>query len=60
MDTAVIRSVEENLRVMDAAIRNMRAALSSDPDNQDVAGILAATQESKIRMLRRAVGASGT
>ena len=56
MDTAVVRSVEENLRVMDEAIRNARAALMSDPANQDVAGILTATQESKIRMLRRAVG----
>ena len=56
MDTAVVRSVEENLRVMDEAIRNARAALMSDPANQDIAGILTATQESKIRMLRRAVG----
>ena len=60
MDTAVVRSVEENLRVMDDAINKARAALLSDPSNQDVAGILAATQESKLRMLRRAVVASGT
>jgi hypothetical protein len=59
-DTAVIRSVEENLRIMDEAIKRARAALLSDPDNGDVAGILTATQESKIRMLRRAVGAGGT
>jgi anti-sigma factor RsiW len=58
MDTAVVRSVEENLRIMDAAIANARAALMSDPANQDVAGILTATQESKLRMLRRAVGAT--
>lgn len=60
IDTAVVRAVEENLRVMDEAINNARAALLSDPSNQDVAGILAATQESKLRMLRRAVAASGT
>ena len=60
MDTAVVRAVEENLRVMDDAITKARAALLSDPSNQDVAGILAATQESKLRMLRRAVAASGT
>ena len=60
MDTAVVRAVEENLRVMDDAINKARAALLSDPSNQDVAGILAATQESKLRMLRRAVAASGT
>jgi hypothetical protein len=59
LDTAVVRAVEENLRVMDDAISKARAALLSDPSNQDVAGILAATQESKLRMLRRAV-ASGT
>jgi hypothetical protein len=59
MDTAVVRSVEENLRVMDDAIRKARAALLSDPANHDVAAILAATQESKLRMLRRAVGAVG-
>ena len=56
MDTAVVRSVEENLRIMDEAIGKARAALLSDPANQDVAGILTATQESKLRMLRRAVG----
>jgi uncharacterized iron-regulated membrane protein len=60
MDTAVVRSVEENLRIMDEAITKARAALLSDPSNQDVAGILTATQESKLRMLRRAVGATGT
>jgi hypothetical protein len=60
MDTAVVRAVEENLRLMDDAINKARAALLSDPSNQDVAGILAATQESKLRMLRRAVAASGT
>jgi hypothetical protein len=59
MDTAVVRSVEENLRTMDEAIRRARAALLSDPDNNDVAGILTATQESKLRMLRRAVGGAG-
>ncbi len=60
IDTAVVRTVEENLRLMDDAIKQARAALLSDPSNQDVAGILAATQESKLRMLRRAVAASGT
>lgn len=59
LDTAVVRTVEENLRIMDDAIGKARAALMSDPSNQDVAAILAATQESKLRMLRRAV-ASGT
>lgn len=59
MDTAVVRSVEENLRIMDEAIRNARAALLSDPANSDVAALIAATQESKLRMLRRAVGAVG-
>ena len=59
MDTAVVRSVEENLRIMDEAIRKARAALLSDPNNNDVAGILTATQESKLRMLRRAVGTAG-
>lgn len=59
MDTAIVRSVEENLRVMDDAIAKARAALLSDPSNRDVAGILTATQESKLRMLRRAVGATG-
>ncbi|HEY0810336.1 MAG TPA: hypothetical protein VGD49_09250 [Longimicrobiales bacterium] len=59
MDTAVVRSVEENLRVMDDAIRKAQTALLSDPANYDVAAILAATQESKLRMLRRAVDAAG-
>ena len=59
LDTAVVRSVEENLRIMDEAIRRAREALTSDPNNNDVAGILTATQESKLRMLRRAVGVAG-
>ena len=59
MDTAVVRSVEENLRIMDEAIRKARTALLSNPNNNDVAGILTATQESKLRMLRRAVGTAG-
>jgi hypothetical protein len=60
MDTALVRVVEENLRVMDDAISKARAALLSDPSNQSVAGILAATQESKLKMLRRAIAAPGT
>lgn len=59
LDTAVVRSVEENLRIMDEAIRRAREALRSNPNNNDVAGILTATQESKLRMLRRAVGVAG-
>jgi hypothetical protein len=59
MNPAIVQTVEENLRVMNAAIANAKAALEADPLNNDVAAILNATYQSKVHMLQRAVQLSG-
>jgi hypothetical protein len=59
MDPKVVLTVEQNLRIMDQAIDAAKKALASDPANQDVAGILTNTYQSKVKMLRRAVRPSG-
>lgn len=59
LDPAIVETVEENLRVMNTAIANAKAALEADPLNQDVAAILNATYQSKVQMLQRALRLSG-
>lgn len=54
MDPAVVTTVEQNLRVIAAAVENAKAALAVDPANQDVTAILNATYQTQIRMLRNA------
>lgn len=54
MDPAVVATVEQNLRVIAAAVENAKAALAADPANQDVTAILNATYQTQIRMLRNA------
>lgn len=46
--------IEQNLRIIDEAIRETQAALANDPRNQGVAGLLWATYEKKIDLLQRA------
>jgi hypothetical protein len=59
MDPSVVRTVEENMRIIDQAIARAREALLSDPANHDIASALTTAHESKIRMLNRAVRRSG-
>jgi hypothetical protein len=59
MDPAVVATVEQNLRVIAAAVENAKAALAADPANQDVTAILNATYQTQIRMLRSATRAWG-
>lgn len=54
MDPVVVATVEQNLRVIAAAVENAKAALAADPANQDVTAILNATYQTQIRMLRNA------
>lgn len=54
LDPVVVATVEQNLRVIAAAIENAKAALAADPANQDVTAILNATYQTQIRMLRNA------
>ena len=55
MDTTVVRTVEENLKIMDQAIGRAREALMSDPTNKDIAEALASAHQARIHMLNRAV-----
>ncbi len=48
-----VRTVEESLRVIDAAIRDARAALARDPANAELSNVLAATYRDKIDVLER-------
>lgn len=59
MDPAVVAAVEQNLRVIAAAVENAKAALAADPANQDVTAILNATYQTQVRMLRSATRAWG-
>lgn len=46
------RIVEENLRVIDRAIAESRAALARDPGNRELTRLLSAAYERKLEMLR--------
>jgi len=46
------KSVDENLRVIDGALRDLRTALQKDPGNQSLNKMLVATHQKKVDMLR--------
>ncbi|MGH7571683.1 MAG: zf-HC2 domain-containing protein [Gemmatimonadota bacterium] len=54
LDPATVRLVEENLLVIDRAIRESRAALAADPANQVLEQLVVAGYEQKLDILRRA------
>lgn len=54
LDPATVRIVEENLRVVDAAIREAREALAADPANPVLRELVVAGYEQKLDLLRRA------
>ncbi|MGH7564483.1 MAG: hypothetical protein ACREK5_08670 [Gemmatimonadota bacterium] len=54
IDPATIRLVEENLRLIDRAIRESRAALGADPANQVLEQLVVSGYEQKLDILRRA------
>lgn len=45
--------IEKNLRIIDAAIQESRAALATDPQDREVAQMLLATYEKKLEVLRQ-------
>ncbi len=49
-----VRVVEENLRIIDRAIAEARAALEADPNNVDLTHMLGGTYQQKIEMLQHA------
>lgn len=54
INPATLRDVEDSLRVIDSAIANLRAALESSPENQDLSILLAATYRQQIDLLKTA------
>jgi hypothetical protein len=60
LSPATIRVLEENLRVIDRAIRESRAALQADPANEMVNEMLRSAYEKKLELLRRATSVVST
>lgn len=54
------RLLQENLRAIDQAIRESRAAVQQDPGNEMVNGMLRAAYEKKLDVLRRAAEVTST
>lgn len=50
-----VAALEENLRIIDQAIRESRAALAADPNSPELARMLSDTYDAKLNVLRRAV-----
>lgn len=50
-----VAALEENLRIIDEAIRESRAALAADPNSPELARMLSDTYDAKLNVLRRAV-----
>jgi anti-sigma factor RsiW len=56
LDTATVRVLESNLRIIDGAIAEAQAALGRDPGNPYLNRYLDQTMQKKIQLLRRATG----
>lgn len=54
LDTATVRIIETNLRIIDAALADAKAALAADPANPYLNGHLADTMRRKVALLRQA------
>ena len=54
LDTATVRVLEDNLRIIDRAIAQARAALAADPGSTYLSLHLAQTMRTKLELLRRA------
>jgi hypothetical protein len=48
-------TLERNLRIIDAAIAESRAALEKDPNSRELIDMLSATYDAKVKVLRQAV-----
>ncbi|MCB9689956.1 MAG: zf-HC2 domain-containing protein [Alphaproteobacteria bacterium] len=55
LDPETLAVVEENLRIIDAAVAETRAALDADPTNRRLQRSLAAAGEQRIALLRHAL-----
>ena len=55
LDPATVETVERNLRIVDAAIREALTALAADPGNGELTRTVAETYRTKMQILTRAV-----
>jgi hypothetical protein len=55
MQPETVRTLETNLRIIDQAIAESRAALEKDPNSRELIQMLGATYDAKVKMLRQAV-----
>jgi putative zinc finger protein len=58
LSPATVATVEENLRIIDAAVGQIEAALARDPGNQELRQMLAATRHQETAMLRQVTRAA--
>ena len=54
LDTSTVAEIEKNLRTLDSAIAQIRAALKKDPGSSLLGGQASRTLEMKVELLRRA------
>lgn len=55
LDPETVETVRRNLAIIDAAIRDARAALAADPGNGELTRTVAEAYKTKLQLLRRAV-----
>jgi len=55
MAPETVETLERNLRIIDAAIAESRAALVKDPNSRELIDMLSATYDAKVKVLRQAV-----
>lgn len=55
MAPETVETLERNLRIIDAAIAESRAALVKDPNSRELTDMLSATYDAKVKVLRQAV-----
>jgi anti-sigma factor RsiW len=55
MAPETVQTLETNLRIIDAAISESRAALERDPNSRELTRMLTATYDAKVKLLRQAV-----
>ncbi|HEU4557965.1 MAG TPA: zf-HC2 domain-containing protein [Longimicrobium sp.] len=55
MAPETVQTLERNLRIIDTAIAESRAALERDPNSRELIDMLSATYDAKVKVLRQAV-----
>jgi len=56
LSPATLKVVDDNLRIIDRAVRDMEDALARDPGNQELPSLLVTAYRQEIDMLQRAAG----